>query len=475
MNIFLIVFGKLFSTVIRFLGKGSGSTWPGHIALNVNKSFIKQLTAQSPELKAILIAGTNGKTTTAKMIRTVLEKSGKKVFQNDSGANLLNGIASSFILHSTLFGKINYDYAVFEIDENTLPLILKEIKNPNYVIILNLFRDQLDRYGEVNSIAEKWEDAIQRLPSDVRLILNADDPQVANLNSAHRKTKNTQGGVSDPPLRWTRYDTFVYYFGVSVNEKNSDSNSSQHASDSIYCPKCSSKLLFSAVSYSHLGVWKCPKCKLNRPKPDVSEFSFYPLEGIYNKYNTHAAVLALKKIGISEDKIKKALQDFHPAFGRQEVLNIHGKKVKIFLSKNPTSFNESLRAISNLKAKNLLLVLNDRIPDGRDISWIWDVDFEKHVDSFDSIVVSGDRAYDLALRLRYATKVQSSKSCLAGRQVKAQSYSASWRTKFKIEEDLKTAVNLSLENLSKSETLYILPTYSAMLEVRKILTGKKIL
>lgn len=408
---------------------GSGSTWPGHIALSLNPDFIKQIIKKN-NLKIILIAGTNGKTTTGKLIQTIFEKNGKKVFQNAAGANLLNGVASSLILNSNFSGKIDKNFAIFEIDENTLPLILKEIENPNYIILLNLFRDQLDRYGEVNTISRKWENAMRHLPSETTLILNADDPQIAYL-ALHPE------GVS------------VKYFGI--DPKNS-TNKVQHASDSAYCPNCGHKLIYDSVYFSHLGIWYCDNCRFKHPQETFISSPAYPLPGAYNEYNTNAAVLLAELIGVNKKIINSALHEFKPAFGRQETLNFRGKKVQIFLVKNPTGLNETLKTITSLKASNLLIALNDRIPDGRDVSWIWDVDFEDFSSQFKNIVASGDRTYDMGLRLKYAGF-----------------------NKFETEEYLSKAVDIAINKTLGNETLYILPTYSAMLEVRKILTGKKIL
>lgn len=442
MNTLLILLGKLISSASRTLNAGSGSTWPGHIALSLNPNFIKQIINKNKHLKVILIAGTNGKTTTGKLIQTILEKNGKKVFQNAAGANLLNGIASSILLRSSILSAINYDYAIFEIDENTLPLILKEIENPDYVMILNLFRDQLDRYGEINTIANKWKKALRNLNKDTNLILNADDPQIAFLGLSRCV-------ASDPHPVWKSSALFFGLDRKTLTDKNI-----QHASDSTYCPNCGKKLIYNSVYFSHLGDWFCKKCNFKHPEKTFTFSPIYPLPGAYNEYNTNAAVLLTKTIGTKEQNINSALQNFKPAFGRQEILNINGKKVQIFLSKNPTSLNESLKTISRLNAKNLLLILNDRIPDGRDVSWIWDVDFEEIIDQHGFVSVTGDRAYDMALRLKYA--------CIP---IKDE----------QIYTDLGKAIRENLNNLKANETLYILPTYSAMLEVRKILTGKSIL
>lgn len=435
MNTLLILIGKCVSLLSRALGKGSGSTWPGHIALMLNKNFIKQVLANS-KTKIIYIAGTNGKTTTGKMIQAILEENGHTVFQNSAGANLLNGLASSILLHSSILGTLKYDFAVFEIDENVLPHAIEQYQ-PNYLILLNLFRDQLDRYGEINSIVQKWTltmKQLNNLPAGRQgatiVILNADDPQIAYLG--HEKKDN------------------IKYFGL--DDTKLANTQPQHAADSIHCPKCHEKLIFASVYYSHIGEWSCPGCQLKRPNLDISDFPIFPLAGTYNKYNTLAAVLQSRILNIPSGKMYSALQNFQPAFGRQEKIVVKGKTVQIFLSKNPTSMNQSLQAIADLGAKHVLFVLNDRVPDGKDVSWIWDVDAEEFVQNFKYITISGDRALDMALRIKYANF-----------------------SKFQIDPDLKNAIKNALTQTSKSETLYVLPTYSAMLEVRKILTGRGIL
>ncbi|MCL4415264.1 MAG: MurT ligase domain-containing protein, partial [Actinobacteria bacterium] len=384
--------------------------------------------------KIVIICGTNGKTTTAKLIKTILKENHKKFFLNSSGANLLNGIASSVILSSSLFKNANYDFAIFEIDENSLPEINKTL-NPDYIIALNLFRDQLDRYGEIDTITKKWKESFKNLTSKSVLILNADDPQIAYLGNNLKNKK--------------------LYFGL--NEKNN--NKISHGADSIYCPECFNPLVYENVYFSHLGNWKCQNCKFKKPKTDISTLPYFPLAGEYNKYNVLAAVLLARNENIKDEVIQKALKSFKPAFGRQEELVFKEKKIKIFLSKNPTGFNQSLSTINSLKATDILIVLNDRIPDGLDVSWIWDTNAEKIITNFSNIVVSGDRCFDMALRLKYAISSQFKISNL----------------KFRIEPNLKNAVNIALEKTNKNKTLYILPTYSAMLEVRKLIIGKKIL
>lgn len=443
-NVLLIPLLKLFITASKGSKLGVGSTWPGHIMLWVNPSFIQQFDKKFKG-KVIVIAGTNGKTTTSKMIRTVLEESGQKVIHNEAGANLLNGVASA-IVNASLSRKTS-DTAIFEVDENTLPLLLHEI-TPDILVILNLFRDQLDRYGEVNTIARKWQAAIANLPKETQLLLNADDPHIAFLGNA------TNASVS--------------YFGI--DDKSLFVKERPHAMDATFCPQCGTRLTFEGIYLGHLGIWHCGECKFARPKV-VFDTRSPILAGVYNIYNVEAALLIARKLRIENEVVDKALKRFTPAFGRQEEFVVDVKKIKILLSKNPTGFNESLRTIRELKAKQLLLVLNDRIPDGRDISWIWDVDFEDYIENMD-ISVSGDRCYDMALRIKYALESQkSTRSASSGRAVKSQNDNS----KVKRYGNLREAIEEASKESPKSETLYILPTYSAMLEVRKILTGRKLL
>ncbi len=461
---------------------GAGGTWPGEVALAFNP-HVFQYFAKKFVKGIILIAGTNGKTTTSLMIKKILESDNNLVVHNDSGANLLNGIVSACIKHSSWTGSFEADYGVFEVDENTLPQALsavsRQLSAQTTIVLLNLFRDQLDRYGEVDVIAEKWERVLESYGKQdeqneqneqesktsktrkisknvkVQLIANADDPLIAHI----AKVATSRPGPASPA---GRLEVRAVYFGI--NEKAKFIPNLEHATDSIFCLTCGSRLLYDGIYYSHLGIWKCPKCGEKRPLPDLSTWKS-PLPGLYNTYNTLAAVSVVKSLGYKDTAINKTLAQFSPAFGRQEEFELDGKKVKIFLSKNPAGFNEVLKTVLELGATQLLLVLNDRIPDGRDVSWIWDVDFEMIANVTNKqtrikrIMVSGDRVYDIALRLKYAdpTKFQIS------------------NFKFQIEEDLKKAIVISIDQASKSETLYILATYSAMLEVRKILKGRKIL
>lgn len=424
-NLFSIFLGKLIILFSNALNLGSGSTWPGHLALKFNSNFIKNILSES-KTKVIIVAGTNGKTTTDRLITSIIRENEKSFLQNKAGANLINGLASTIIKGASLDGRLNKDYLIFECDENALPNVVEQT-NPDYIVCLNLFRDQLDRYGEIDSIAKKWHASFESLSSKTTLILNADDPQIAYLTK----------------------DTKAKHLFFGLNEKGK--RKTKHGADSIHCPSCGNKLTYKNVYFSHLGDWECNNCNLKKPKLDINSLSSYPLLGTYNKYNSLAAALFAKSEKISKEKVTKSYTNFTPAFGRQEKTAYMNKDVQIFLSKNPTSFNESLQTIKSLGGRNILIILNNRIPDGLDVSWIWDINFEDIINSEFNVAVAGDRVRDMSLRLKYAGLFAHA------------------------DPNIKEILNRMAGEIEKEETLYILPNYSAMLDIRKIITGNKIL
>lgn len=439
-----ILLGKAVARISKARNR-QGSTWPGHIALKADSKFVGNILRKNPNLNVILVAGTNGKTTTTKLLEDALVSQGKKVFRNEAGANLLNGIASTLLAHSGITGKITYDIGIFEIDENSLPLVLSELsKTQNHmsIILLNLFRDQLDRYGEVNTIAKKWLGSLKNLAESnknrgISLITNGDDPMLRFIGE--------------------NSNLHAFYFGLS--QKYMKKKDAPHDVDFLYCPHCETKLDYEKRSYSHMGVFKCPKCGFKHRETATFDSLPNPMFGMYNRYNSNAAALLLQKsFGIDISGIKKALENFKPAFGRQEKILHNGKHIFLLLSKNPTGFNQSIEAILEQdKNPNVLLLLNDRIPDGRDVSWIWDMDTEELAKDSKSITISGDRCFDMGLRIKYSSE------------------SNAQHAKVKIEEDLARAIDVALNQVSESETLYVLATYSAMLDTRKILKGRAIL
>jgi len=429
---------KIITKVVRLLGLGAASVLPGEIARRFHPRLLSVLSKQIKE-GVILVVGTNGKTTTSLLLKEILQNDGFRVIHNSTGANLINGLVTCLIDNSNLWGKIRADYAILEVDENVLPLVLKQCY-PSHILALNLFRDQLDRYGEVDTISYRWQNAIAPLPKNTTIIVNGDDPTLCYLGQ--------------------NIDKNVLFFGL--NEEELYLEEIPHAVDSIYCPNCGHSLDYKGVYLSHLGDYDCPKCDFTKSKLDVKSNEWEQiLIGVYNKYNTLAAGLLAQSIGIKTETINGSITNFKAAFGRAEELTVNNKKIRILLSKNPVGMNETIRAVNDLKKihphSTTMMVLNDRTPDGTDVSWIWDVDTEKLVDLGGNIVVSGDRAYDMALRLKYSIDTIESNLNLI------------------VKENLDEAVKEALKITAEKETLYIIPTYSAMLEVRKILTGRSIL
>ncbi|MEH2422081.1 MAG: Mur ligase family protein [Nostoc sp.] len=431
---FAVLVAKSVTFIVRSLRLGAASVLPGSIARRIEPRLL-QLLSQQVKNGVILIAGTNGKTTTALLLCTILERKGYRIAHNSTGANLENGLMSALLESTNLLGTLNVDYAILEVDENIVPRVLTPLQ-PRIILCLNLFRDQLDRYGEVDTISKRWTKVISTLPVETVVIPNADDPTLSNLGQ-------------QLPQR-------VLFFGL--NEPEHYLEAIPHAVDSIYCPRCGHSLDYKGVYLSHLGDFTCPKCGFSKSKPTLESSKWSQiLVGLYNKYNTLAAATAALELGVDEPTIRDTINNFQAAFGRAEDLVINGKRVRILLSKNPVGTNETIRVVTQSTDKTTLLVLNDRTPDGTDVSWIWDVDTEKLVERGGTLVVSGDRVYDLALRLRYSQKSPESNLNLI------------------VEEDLRQAIATALEHTPENETLHILPTYSAMLEVREVLTGRKIL
>ena len=430
---------KTVTGVVRWLRLGAASVLPGEISRRLHPRLLPLLFEQVSQ-GVILVVGTNGKTTTSLLLKQILSDKGFKVVHNSSGANLINGLITALLNSTNLTGKLTADYAILEVDENILPILLKDCQ-PKYILALNLFRDQLDRYGEVDTIAQRWNSAIAPLPQDTTIVLNADDPTLSSLGQQLRQK--------------------VLYFGL--NEPELYLKEIPHAVDSIYCPSCGHLLDYQGVYLSHLGDYQCPSCGFAKSKTSLDSQE-YPqiLIGVYNKYNTLAAALLAREMNIATDDIFKTIKNFKAAFGRAEELEINNKQVRILLSKNPVGMNETIRAVNNIKktgkSSTTLLVLNDRIPDGTDVSWIWDVDTEELVELGGNLVISGDRTYDMALRMAYSCEDKT-------------------RTDFNliVVEDLRQAIDTALEHTPATETLHIIPTYSAMLEVREILVGRKIL
>ncbi len=434
---FYILIGKIIVFISKLFNLGSGSTWPGHIVNYFDKNILNRIFRKNTHLKIIFIVGTNGKTTTTSLISFFLKKLNYRVFFNQEGANLLNGILSTVIKNSNLFGCLNYDFAIFEIDEFSFPIVSKYIQ-PDYVLILNIFRDQLDRYGEVNTIVLKWYETLKSFSKKPVLIINADDP---NLYYIGKKLN-------------------AVFFGL--NEKLMVKTISSSDKDFIYCPNCNSILNFKKNSYSHLGDFYCSNCHFKKDFKNIfnDKKIFYPLKGLYNVYNINASVTLIKYLfnNIKVEKINNILKKFKPTFGRQETINYKNRKINLILVKNPASFNQTIKTINETLKKNkanFLIVLNNRIPDGKDVSWIWDVDIGDLFKNIKYVFLSGDRLYDMCLRFIYHDN-----------KIKKRLF---------FEENLKKSIDELINKSKSNEKIYFLATYSAMLELRKILLGKKLI
>jgi UDP-N-acetylmuramyl tripeptide synthase len=430
--------GKATGALSRMSRLGGGTTLPGDVARAIDPDVLRKL---SRDLKqgAIVITGTNGKTTTARLISWLLEGAGYSVVSNRAGANLIFGATAAALERAGADGKLKVDWGVFEIDEASLERAVDEIQ-PRAAIVLNLFRDQLDRYGELETIAKRIEAALKRLPDGSRAVLNADDPRVAEI-----------GLNLGRPALWFGLDD------TSVAERELP-----HAADARTCPRCGASLVFDAVYVGHDGVYRCPNGDFARPAPDLAgthiELDGFDslamgvsgvrielsLGGLYNCYNALAAFAAGDALGLDPAFIADRLRTFRAAFGRQERLEARGRKLNLVLSKNPAGFNETLRTAVDLAGgRNFLIGLNDRRADGTDVSWIWDVDFERLRGQAHVVVPAGNRAHDLAVRLKYAG-VDATPP----------------------EIDPPRALDALIEATPQGETAHLLCTYTAMLDLR---------
>jgi UDP-N-acetylmuramyl tripeptide synthase len=430
--------GKATGALSRISRSGGGTTLPGDIARAIDPKVLTKL-SQDLTYGSIVITGTNGKTTTSRLVTWLLEGAGHKVVSNRAGANLIFGVTAAALDRAGADGRLRADWGVFEIDEASLPRAVAEIK-PKVTLVLNLFRDQLDRYGELESIARKIESALSALPEGSTAILNADDPRVAEIGL----------GLTRAPL-W-----------IGLDDVRVATHELPHAADARTCPRCGASLIFSAVYVGHDGVYHCPNNDFKRPNPSITARniqlpSFYrfsagiehvqvdvQLGGLYNVYNVLAAVAVARKVGLKPDYIAERLRAFRAAFGRQERVEFRGRILNLVLSKNPAGFNETLRtAIDLANGTNFLIALNDRKADGTDVSWIWDVDFEHLKGRASAVVPAGNRAHDLAVRLKYAGVPAADPETDPGR-----------------------ALDLLIKVTKEGDICHLLCTYTAMLDLR---------
>ncbi len=424
---------------------GGGTTHPGQVVLSRAPNALRALSRRQSEC-CILVSGTNGKTTTASMLAAILREAGHAVTHNRAGANVPAGVVTALLEEPS-------DYGVFEVDEAWLPVVAAEL-TPDLVVLANLFRDRLDGYGELDALADAWE-AMVRGGLRARLVLNADDPTVAALGSA-----GAEGHVGA-----------VSYFGIEDREVGLPD--SEHAVDSARCRGCDGPLHYETRILSHMGHHRCDSCGTARPLPLVaaeeiridglsgSRFTIgvsgdrldarLELPGLYNVYNALAAAAAAHALGIGPGPITSALAAFEPVFGRGERVRAGSTNLVVLLMKNPAGANELLRALAGDASPplDLLIALNDGQADGRDVSWIWDADFEALGPLVGRVVCSGRRAAELALRLKYAEWPLS---------------------RLEVEPEMPAALDLAIER--SGDRVIALPTYSALLELHAELAGR---
>ncbi len=428
--------------VSRLAGRGGGTTIPGKVLATIDPGAVSKLAARLP-LGSAIVSATNGKTTTAALAAGILSPR-IRLAHNSSGANLVSGVTS------TLLAAHGAELGLFEVDEGAFPDVARRIR-PRAVCLGNLFRDQLDRYGELERIAERWREAVRELPDGSRLVVNADDPQVGDL--AGERPGSVTFGLDDP---------------------SQARPSLQHAADSKYCLRCGTPYAYAAAFVGHLGDYRCPACGHGRPSlvlaaraieldgleaasfdlvtPEGARRVRIGLPGLYNVYNALAAAALARELGASLDEIEAGLAGARPAFGRFERIAVGDRQVLLLLIKNPAGANEVVRTLLSGGAPSLAVIaLNDAIADGRDVSWIWDVDLEPLLERLDRLIVSGERAAELALRCKYGGMPASS---------------------IEVIPELERALDRGLELTLRCGELTILPTYTAMLALRRIVARR---
>jgi UDP-N-acetylmuramyl tripeptide synthase len=429
---------RLVAGLSRLIGTGAGMTIPGKLLSKLDPDAIDRLAARLPAGTAV-VSATNGKTTTTSMAAEILRPR-FRLAHNHSGANLVSGVAS------TLLAAGDAELGLLEVDEGALPEVLRRIQ-PRAVCLNNLFRDQLDRYGELELVAERWRAAVAALPEGTALVLNGDDPQVGSLGPG------VVYGLDDPRVG-----------RVSL----------QHAADSKYCIRCGTPYAYAVAYVGHLGDYRCPNCGHARPPLDVSARAIelsgldraafdlvtpegterveLGLPGLYNVYNAVGAAALARALGATLPEIAAGLERFSAAFGRFERIPVDGKRLLLLLIKNPAGANEVVRTLVDGGAPSIAVVaLNDGIADGRDVSWIWDVDFEPLLERLDTVVATGDRAAELALRFKYGGLDPS---------------------RIVVEPSLADALDRGLALTADDGELVVLPTYTAMLDLQRLIAER---
>ena len=441
--------GKSVVAATRLLGRG-GTTLPGTVARKLAPNVLRQLSGQ-PKNGVLSVTGTNGKTTTAKMLSAMFEAAGQPVTHNRAGANLINGLTTAFLQSAGWSGRVRGTVGLMETDEATMPQACKEI-HPRAAVVTNFFRDQLDRYGELEHTVNFVGRGLEHLSRGGKAALNADDPLCASLGRRPNVTP-------------------IYY---GIEDESVGTKEMNQTADAKHCVVCGTEYEYKVFYYAHLGKYHCPKCGQDRPQPTVyvdritdvdahgstlhvvtpgGDFTArLQIPGLYNAYNALAAVAGALAMGLPLDAIKSGLETTTSQFGRMELIHMNDRDVYMALVKNPVGFNSVIHTVMQTGTrKNLIICINDLYADGTDISWLWDVDFEalaSHSDDINFVICAGLRAEDMAVRLKYAGMPTA---------------------KLSVEKDLSKALTQGLGFIKPGELLYIMPTYTAMLQMREII------
>ena len=505
--------GRAAGALSRRLHLGGGTSIAGVVAQRLYPDIVGHLSTQL-RYGSVLVTGTNGKTTTSGFIAAILNDAGLRVWRNREGSNLMRGVAGALVIRAQPNGSLRRSgqaISVFEVDEAVVPQFVESVP-PRVALFNNLFRDQLDRYGEVDSVSARWQQAVRMLPDSGILVLNADDPSVAILGES--------------------FSGHVVYFGIDDPALDLGDVSERHQTiDTRTCPHCSADYNYTARFYSHIGHYSCPQCGYTRPQPQVRAVKVLndgldrlrvevetpeqrgeiviPLAGLYNVYNALGAVAVAQALQIAWSPIVSGIEQFKPVFGRGERVQVDGRTVRLLLAKNPTGFNEVLRTLfSDDTPRNVLFILNDNIADGRDISWIWDVDFERVVGHTGTLTVAGMRALDMGLRLKYAGVAQEDMVVVTPAPLRAATRSLDTKERRKLRRSrsakgtgtqaiavtetrqsslapasgtttfeggetgrrkygIAKALDAAISQTPAGETLFVIPTYTGLLEVHR--------
>jgi UDP-N-acetylmuramyl tripeptide synthase len=439
--------GKLTANAGRLLRVGGGTSLPGIVARRIDPQVLRKVVGASAARK-IVVTGSNGKTTTCRMIAALAHAAGRRVTQNRAGSNLLQGVTSVAVNGADLLGTLDADVLILEIDEAVMRHVVPEIE-PDTVIITNIFRDQLDRFGELYAVAASLEATIRGLPAEATVILNGDDPLVAGFA---------------PDARARRL-----YFGVCAADVGTQVP--EHAADSIRCARCQHDLDYARVYISHLGAFRCPRCGYARPRLDIAVTRVQltpmgatsvtmetpvgpldlrlPLPGLHNVYNAAAAIAAALSTDLDVGTAAQAFAGLRPAFGRLEEIPAGEKRIVLAFVKNPISYNTTLRTILQRPGPTHVLAAHSNTSvDGEDFAWLWDVDLEELAPQVASLVTGGTKAEELALRYKYAGVPEE---------------------RMRVIRDLPAALDAALDTVEPGGLLYILSGYTQTRELRGVM------